>query len=1126
MANALLDGLISNAPSYAQTTAPKTGGNSTLAGLMNNAPALGNSEITIEGNKDLAGLIGIGGGESKGNVSNWAVDGVSNVLSGVQSDLVQSLAKKVVPTNLFNVSALGVGQIGGWCGTFASTISTASKVGDYWGGKIDKVDKREGIKAGDKIAIPLGVTGKPGAWNGYGHMMAAITPQDENGNFVVAQSNADGRQERGEGPGVVTLAVYNVNDLNKRYKTNWGAISGELKINPYANEQAANQIKAVSTPKVQTQQSSTPNWAMGLLNQGLNKVGEVAAPLLQTSAKAPPGSDKADLGPEALAKYVLDNNITNLQNYSWWKNSPVKGQAWDIISQVQGKGDPGKRFSVDQGQTISQGEKQNPFLKLVTDALRDDPIAPGATSNFNIMMENLGNVGDSVGNAILEEGRRINQIDPINAYGLGVQAIGKQISGTTESARSIATGETPEQIGGLAGLIFNVAPGLAQATAGFNVATSLPVVGEKIESAANYVFAELPTQIVENTPGLNQLPPEIKEMIKIGLPILGGLLIHKGIQKAAPTVKAGGQRILDDILYKKVPFDKSEVFIALQEINGVPGIKANPKVVEAMKDLINSAVDGVKQKKMLQDSYKNGIKIKEARNFTKWFNDFFKNATKKDVTPEFQKLLTDGKKVMEGKMTPIEFVREARQVMAKGETATIRDNALAKIDPRNITETQVRASADLNALHNSKAQEILNVTADNQSALTIKTFQYSDGKIGIGYQVKLPSGDVLVPISGSFPNAKLALEAILPDIQKIVSQESNNAAEAIRSEIDKLKGEELEKLADKAELAPWDDGYIKPEKIDVKSLNKEEIQGMIEKTIDDYIKDVLAPGMKQGVTPGSLSRDIESGDVIGRSGRQSNNAEWYRDFYRENGRAPGKKELRDIAVDHLLNGVEDSTIGSIPPNKEFTNLIRAERTAVAAKPVPKDQRKVAEVKGTGKVKTRGVTMSVRSRAVANLMEDSFGDLPEYKTMKKVENLALAQEIVDSNPSQAKRIAMGQEAPPKGILPESVFKALEMKALLEGDVAMISDLATKSGLITEATEMGRRLGMYRDLNSESPIAAIKEVLKARDKAAAEKMESKSVAKEKTKVKKEIEKSIKKSAKKESWEDFISSLECSV
>jgi hypothetical protein len=53
-------------------------------------------------------------------------------------------------------------------------------------------------------------------------MMAAITPQDENGNFVVAQSNADGRQERGEGPGVVTLAVYNVNDLNKRYKTNWG----------------------------------------------------------------------------------------------------------------------------------------------------------------------------------------------------------------------------------------------------------------------------------------------------------------------------------------------------------------------------------------------------------------------------------------------------------------------------------------------------------------------------------------------------------------------------------------------------------------------------------------------------------------------------------------------------------------------------------------------------------------------------------------------------------------------------------------------------------------------------------------------------------------------------------------
>lgn len=36
--------------------------------------------------------------------------------------------------------------------------------------------------------------------------------------------------------------------------------------------------------------------------------------------------------PNTMAQYVKENGVQNLQNYSWWNNSPNKQQAWDLIS--------------------------------------------------------------------------------------------------------------------------------------------------------------------------------------------------------------------------------------------------------------------------------------------------------------------------------------------------------------------------------------------------------------------------------------------------------------------------------------------------------------------------------------------------------------------------------------------------------------------------------------------------------------------------------------------------------------------------------------------------------------------------------------------------------------------------
>lgn len=222
-----------------------------------------------------------------------------NPMSQAFEQIGESLKKKAIPTGIFDEQSLGIGKVQGWCGVYASRISTAEHVGDSWAEKRTHIKKREGIKAGDKILLPLGVKWVDGKPVGYGHVMVAATDEDQNGNYVVTQSNADGRQNRGEGEGVATLAVYNTNDLNKRYGNEWGAVPGKLKVNAYKNKDLFS-----SAPEAKT---------------------------ITAENITPPKSITND--PEALAQFITDNNITNLKGTSWWDNAPAKKDAWNIINQ-------------------------------------------------------------------------------------------------------------------------------------------------------------------------------------------------------------------------------------------------------------------------------------------------------------------------------------------------------------------------------------------------------------------------------------------------------------------------------------------------------------------------------------------------------------------------------------------------------------------------------------------------------------------------------------------------------------------------------------------------------------------------------------------------------------------------
>ena len=181
--------------------------------------------------------------------------------------------------------------------------------------------------------------------------------------------------------------------------------------------------------------------------------------------------------------------------------------------------------------------------------------------------------------------------------------------------------------------------------------------------------------------------------------------------------------------------------------------------------------------------------------------------------------------------------------------------------------------------------------------------------------------------------------------------------------------------------------------------------------------------------------------------------------------------------------------------------------------------------GTGMPKPRGLSVGVEQNAVERKLTQGFGDLPEYKTVNMADQAAKATNLLATDAERAKNIAMGLEQPPSGVLPESVYIAVENKATLAGDTETLRDLATKSSLPEQATTMGQRIRTLGERDDLSPVSKIKEVQTSRTEASAKKLGSKA-AKTKVDIVNGIKSEIQKVSSKMTWEDFAKSITCPV
>jgi hypothetical protein len=185
---------------------------------------------------------------------------------------------------------------------------------------------------------------------------------------------------------------------------------------------------------------------------------------------------------------------------------------------------------------------------------------------------------------------------------------------------------------------------------------------------------------------------------------------------------------------------------------------------------------------------------------------------------------------------------------------------------------------------------------------------------------------------------------------------------------------------------------------------------------------------------------------------------------------------------------------------------------------PKARAALAAVEGTGAVRPRGLSASVQRKAVVNKLSTTLGDVPEYRSISMADQSDQAVALLESDPALARRVALGEAPAPDGLLPESVFVAVENQAIEQGDVATIRDLAT-GRLTSEATTMGQRIRALGERDPESPVAAIKEVITVRmggAKAVPRATEETIAA-----IRAQLAKS---SLTREAWAKFVDSLRC--
>lgn len=161
--------------------------------------------------------------------------------------------------------------------------------------------------------------------------------------------------------------------------------------------------------------------------------------------------------------------------------------------------------------------------------------------------------------------------------------------------------------------------------------------------------------------------------------------------------------------------------------------------------------------------------------------------------------------------------------------------------------------------------------------------------------------------------------------------------------------------------------------------------------------------------------------------------------------------------------------------------------------------------------------------IQDRLGETFEGIEQYEKMDMKAEAKTAADMIETDYERLKRIAMNLEAAPPGLHAGTAYKAVEMKAVADGDRQTLLDLA-RSKTSKLASLYGQEIKAFDGRDPNSPVDAIAEINAIREERAAKRAKGKSVAEEKKATKTAIKAGIKKTATKETWASFVDSITC--
>ena len=146
---------------------------------------------------------------------------------------------------------------------------------------------------------------------------------------------------------------------------------------------------------------------------------------------------------------------------------------------------------------------------------------------------------------------------------------------------------------------------------------------------------------------------------------------------------------------------------------------------------------------------------------------------------------------------------------------------------------------------------------------------------------------------------------------------------------------------------------------------------------------------------------------------------------------------------------------------------------------------------------------VEAATIAEKLVDSFGELTGYSTMNMKEQADLATAIMNSDYESAKKMAMGELYPPEGVREATMFEAVKIRALGEGDVETLRRLATESTIPSRLSEYGQMIKAADSRLMDDPVKVMQEIMEYRQERSKKMAAQKETDAEVARLKAELE-----------------------